>query len=168
MRYERGELTWSSQPARLPIATTLTRFLYRFAYRGARVWWLIRRPETFGALVALWNGGRVLLVQASYRRCYTLPGGFIKPGESAREAASRELAEELQLFIPPAALNLGWHGSRGFERRKDTVSIWEVQLDAPPSIRVDGREVIWAGWRTPSEARSLELLPHVRDYLASR
>jgi 8-oxo-dGTP diphosphatase len=168
MRYELGELTSSGPQARLSIATTLTRLLYRFAYRAARVWWFIRRPETFGALVALWNGGRILLVQASYRRCYTLPGGFMKPGESAREAACRELAEELQLFIPPATLKLGWHGSRGFERRKDTVTIWDIQLDAPPAIRFDGREVIWAGWRTPAEARSLELLPHVRDYLAGR
>ena len=146
----------------------LVRFAYRCAYWAARVWWSIRRPRTFGAVVALWNDGRILLVQASYRRCYTLPGGFVKPGETAREAASRELAEELQLFIPPATLKLGWTGSRRFESREDTVTVWEVLLDAPPPIHVDGRELIWAGWKTPVEARSLTLLPHVREYLASR
>ena len=144
------------------------RFAYRSAYWAARVWWFIRRPQTFGAVVALWNDGRILLVQTSYRRCYTLPGGFMKSGETAAEAASRELAEELQLFIPPAALKLGWCGSRRFESREDTVTICEVLLDAPPAIRVDGRELMRADWKTPTEARSMVLLPHVRDYLAGR
>jgi 8-oxo-dGTP diphosphatase len=147
---------------------SLVRFAYRSAYWAARIWWSIRRPRTFGAVVALWNDGRILLVQTSYRRCYTLPGGFIKPGETAREAAARELAEELQLFIPPATLELGWTGSMRFESREDTVTIWELLFDAPPPVRVDGRELIWAGWKTPAEARSLSLLPHVREYLASR
>jgi 8-oxo-dGTP diphosphatase len=144
------------------------RFAYRSAYCGARIWWLIRRPQTFGAVVALWSGGRILLVQASYRRCYALPGGFMKRGESAREAASRELAEELQLVIPPDALTLGWHGSRRFESREDTVTLWEIVLDAPPPVRVDGRELVWAGWKTPAEARALRLIPYLHDYLASR
>jgi 8-oxo-dGTP diphosphatase len=117
--------------------------------------------------VALWNGGRILLVQTSYRRGYTLPGGFMKPGETAREAACRELAEELRFCIPPAALELGWYGSMRFESREDTVTIWEVPLDAPPPIHVDGREIVWAGWKTPAEAGSLLLLPHVRAYLAT-
>ncbi len=108
------------------------RLAYRSAYWAARIWWFIRRPQTFGAVVALWSDGRILLVQASYRRCYALPGGFMKRGETARDAASRELAEELQLFIPPDALTLGWHGSRRFESREDTVTIWEIVLDAPP------------------------------------
>jgi 8-oxo-dGTP diphosphatase len=154
--------------ATLPLLTPLVRFAYRSAYWAARVWWFIRRPQTSGAIVALWTDGRILLVQASYRRCYSLPGGFMKPGETAREAASRELAEELQLFIPPATLELGWRGSRRFESREDTVTIWEVVLDSPPAIRVDGRELIWAGWKTPAEARSLRLLPHLREYLAGR
>jgi 8-oxo-dGTP diphosphatase len=92
----------------------------------------------------------------------------MKSGETAREAASRELTEELQLVIPPAAFTLGWHGSRRFESREDTVTIWEVLLDEPPPIRVDGRELVRADWKTPAEARSLRLLPHVREYLASR
>jgi 8-oxo-dGTP diphosphatase len=144
------------------------RLAYRSAYWAARIWWFIRRPQTFGAVVAVWSGGRILLVRASYRRCYALPGGFMKRGETSREAASRELAEELQLFIPPAAFTLGWHGSTRFESREDTVTIWEIRLDAPPPIRVNGRELVWADWKTPAEARSLRLLPHLHDYLASR
>jgi 8-oxo-dGTP diphosphatase len=92
----------------------------------------------------------------------------MKRGESAREAASRELAEELQLVIPPDDLTLGWHGSRWFESREDTVTLWEIVLDAPPPVRVDGRELVWAGWKTPAEARALRLIPYLHDYLAGR
>jgi ADP-ribose pyrophosphatase YjhB (NUDIX family) len=44
--------------------------------------------------------GRVLLVahrQTPEQRVWTAPGGGIRPGESAREAAARELEEELDL-----------------------------------------------------------------------
>ena len=146
----------------------LARYAYRCAYRAARIWWFIRRPRTVGAIVALWNDGRLLLVRSSYRTHYALPGGFVKRGEAPQAAAARELAEELRVVIPPAALTLGWHGSRSFEHRTDTVTIWEVVLDVPPSVQVNGREIVWAGWKTPAEARELLLLPHIRDYLDAR
>jgi 8-oxo-dGTP diphosphatase len=143
----------------------LARLVYRGAYLMARAWWFIRRPHTLGSVVAVWCDGRLLLVRTSYRRHYSLPGGFVKPRETAIDAAMRELFEELHLSLPPSALKLGWHGSTTFEHRNDTTTVWEVVLDAPPSIHVDGREVVWAGWRTPAEARSLALSPPVRAYL---
>ena len=50
-----------------------------------------------GASIALFKGDTVLLVQrarAPFRGLWSLPGGSIEPGESAREAAFRELKEE--------------------------------------------------------------------------
>ncbi|QCH14409.1 NUDIX domain-containing protein [Synechococcus sp. CB0101] len=54
---------------------------------------LVVKPRTRGALVALWCQGRVLLVQASYRRELSLPGGWIDRGEAPEQAARRELFE---------------------------------------------------------------------------
>jgi 8-oxo-dGTP diphosphatase len=147
---------------------SIARLAYRFAYLMARVWWFIRRPHTFGSVVAVWCDGQLLLVRTSYRREYNFPGGFLKPRETAIDAALREVSEELNLALPPEALKLGWHGSTAFEHRHDTTTIWEIVLDARPSILVDGREVVWAGWRTPAEARSLALSPPVRAYLTGR
>jgi len=50
-----------------------------------------------GASAAVFRGPQVLLVErakAPFAGKWSLPGGDIEPGESAREAARRELAEE--------------------------------------------------------------------------
>jgi 8-oxo-dGTP pyrophosphatase MutT (NUDIX family) len=144
------------------------RFAYRAAYLAARTWWFIRRPQTAGSLVALWCEGRLLVVRTSYRRLYALPGGALKRSETSRAAAERELFEELRIAIPASRYQLAWHGTLRFEHRLDTVTVWEVVLDALPPIRVDGLEVVWAGWKTPDEILMLPLLPHLHQYLTSR
>jgi len=75
--------------------------VYRLAHWGLRLLWLIRRPETTGALVAVWHHGRVLLVKNSYRRQLTLPGGYVKPRED-REWDSPALTAEHQAGGTPA------------------------------------------------------------------
>jgi 8-oxo-dGTP diphosphatase len=143
------------------------RVLYRAAYLAARVWWFVRRPHTNGSLVALWCDGRLLLVRTSYRPLYSLPGGFMKRGETSLAAAQRELREEVGLTVT-ADLRLVWHGTMPFEHRADTATIWETSLETAPAFRVDGAEVVWAGWKTAEEALALPLLPSVERYLKSR
>ncbi len=46
------------------------------------------------SLVVLWCGPNCLMVFNRFRQAWELPGGMIDPGESAREAAVRELDEE--------------------------------------------------------------------------
>jgi 8-oxo-dGTP diphosphatase len=46
------------------------------------------------SLVVLWCGHECLMVFNRYRQAWELPGGMLDPGESPREAAVRELAEE--------------------------------------------------------------------------
>lgn len=154
--------------ARRLIADWVARLGYRTAYWGARAWWFIRRPPTNGAAVAAWNGGRLLLIKTSYRNRYSLPGGFVKRHEHSRDAASRELREETGIAVPAANLAFAWQGTIRVEHHDDTLTIWETELADPPEIRANRRELVWVGWKTPDEARSLPLQSHLRAYLADR
>lgn len=46
------------------------------------------------------EAGRVLLVRASYRPGWDIPGGYLHPGETPSQAAAREVAEELGITPP--------------------------------------------------------------------
>jgi ADP-ribose pyrophosphatase YjhB (NUDIX family) len=143
----------------------LIRAGYRCVYWAARAYWFIARPQTSGAVVALWHGGRVVLVRSSYRPHYGFPGGFLRRGEPPAAGAAREVREELGLVIPSGQLVLAWQGVKIFENRRDMISIFEASIDPPPPLAANNRELVWIGWTTPAEALAMRLLPHVRDYL---
>ncbi len=146
----------------------LIRVLYRLAHWALRVLWFIRRPETTGALVAVWYRGRILLVKNSYRPQLTLPGGYVKAREDRRTTAARELREEVGIQAQPKRLVHAYHGTHLFEHRKDTLDIYELEVDDEPRVRVDDREVVAAEFHSPEEALRLEIVPHLEEYLARR
>lgn len=146
----------------------LIRAVYRVAHWALRLVWLIRRPETTGALVAVWHDGCVLLVKNSYRAQMTLPGGYIRPREDRRTAAARELLEEVGINVQPKRLVHAYHGTHLFEHRMDTLDIYELEVDTPPTVRVDSREVVEAGFHRPEKALELPIVPHLQEYLAQR
>ncbi len=144
------------------------RSAYRVAHRLLRAWWFVRRPRTAGALIAIWNEGQLLLVRNSYRRQYTLPGGYVRKSETASQAAARELLEEVGLEIPEERFRPAFEGELPFEFRRDFLTIVELEVDQRPEIHVDNREVIWAGWKSPEQVLRMDVVPHVVDYLRTR
>lgn len=146
----------------------LIRTIYRLAHWGLRLLWFIRRPETTGALVAVWYRGRVLLVKNSYRSQLTLPGGYVKAREDRRTTAARELREEVGIQVQPRRLVHAYHGTHLFEHRQDTLDIFELEMEEEPKVRVDDREVVAAEFHTPTEALSLKVVPHLEEYLSQR
>jgi len=146
----------------------LIRAVYRVAHWALRLLWFIRRPETTGALVAVWYQGRVLLVKNSYRAQLTLPGGYIRPREDRRVAAARELREEVGITVQPKRLVHAYHGTHLFEHRKDTLDIYELEVEDLPQVQVDDREVVRAEFHTPDEALEMQIVPHLEEYLARR
>nr|WP_264185605.1 NUDIX domain-containing protein [Roseicella aerolata] len=142
---------------------------YRAAFLLARLWWALRRPARHGGMVAVWHGGRVLLLRQSYRPGLTFPGGALRRGEDPAIAASRELREEVGLAAPAPRLRRAMSVMARFESCRDQVTVFELALDAPPPLRPDNREVVWAGFLDPAEALlDPGMPPHVRRYLEGR
>ena len=146
----------------------LYRWFYRAAYIGMRTFWFVFRPQTRGVNVALWHAGELLLVRNSYRPGYTLPGGYIRFRETAREAAVREVREELQLSIGGSELLAwGWIDIRQ-EFKRDRVMIFEMHCAARPVVRIDNREVVAACFVRPDEVQRRRPAAPLAAYLAAR
>jgi 8-oxo-dGTP pyrophosphatase MutT (NUDIX family) len=65
------------------------------------------RPSS--AAIALENDkGEVLIVKANYKKHCPFPGGIIDADETPKQAALREVHEEIGLTIDPAAIQFGW------------------------------------------------------------
>ncbi|MCB9646728.1 MAG: NUDIX hydrolase [Deltaproteobacteria bacterium] len=147
------------------------RLAYKSAYRAMRVYWAVRHPNTHGALVGIWHQGQILLVKNSYVPYRSLPGGYVRPGEPARQAALRELREELGLtglreedLVPSVDITHDWEGKR------DHVEIFFLEVDAIPEVDIDNREVVDWGLYTPRQALDMHLFPpvvaHIREVMA--
>jgi len=141
---------------------------YVCAYRMMRTYWRVRHPTTHGALVALWNRGELLLVRNSYVAYYALPGGYVRGGEAGREAALRELSEEVGVSAKADELELAHEETHEWEGKEDHVMIFALEVSSRPAIKVDHREVIEANWFSPERALSLDLFPPIRHMLERR
>jgi len=117
-------------------------------------------PPTVGGAVAVWHGGRLLVVRHSYRDGWGLPGGRIRRGETAAEGAARELSEEVGIACPADELDAAFDiTGRGLVR------VFEYHPRRAPAVRVDRREVVAAAFLDPRAAaqRPIDLL--LRIYL---
>lgn len=139
--------------------------LYRLAAWLYELYRQLRKPTTQGALVALWWQGRLLLVETSYRRELSLPGGGMQRGEAAEAAAVRELREELGLRVRLDQLADPWSCRERSAGGENTVWIFALQLQQEPAIRVDGLEIVGWQWLTPQQALQRPLIGHLRAYL---
>jgi 8-oxo-dGTP diphosphatase len=141
---------------------------YKVAYRMMRMYWGVRRPSTHGALVTLWHQGELLLVQNSYVPYRSLPGGYVGQNETGREAAVRELREEIGISVAMDQLEKVFDEVKDWEGKRDHVEIFALELDGRPDIRIDHREVVAANWFSPEQALKLDLFPPIRKILEQR
>jgi 8-oxo-dGTP diphosphatase len=135
-------------------------------YRLLLAWWFIRRPRHRGALVALWHDGEILLLRSSYRAGWGLPGGGVGRCEDARDAARRELREEIGFVVDAAALREAQVLDLVWEYRRDHTTIFELTLPARPTLHLDQREIVGAAFHAPGAVPADAVAPHVARYLA--
>jgi ADP-ribose pyrophosphatase YjhB (NUDIX family) len=142
------------------------RLVYRLAFLGLRLWWFLRRPRTRGAVVVVHDGTEVLVVRTSYRPGYTLPGGGVGRGETARAAAVRELFEETGIVVAPEALRPIGTVTAPENHRTIETTLFAWRPAPLPRPRADRREVVWAGY-LPIAALAGEILtPGLREVVA--
>lgn len=141
---------------------------YVVAYRLMCVYWGIRRPNTHGALVALFHEGKILLVRNSYVSYYSLPGGYVGRNETSRQAALRELVEEVGVRARPEQLEPVIDEENEWQGKRDHVEIFVLEVERRPEVRIDNREVIEAIWISPDRALELSLFPPIRRLLERR
>jgi 8-oxo-dGTP diphosphatase len=99
---------------------------------------------------------------------YSLPGGYLHTGEASRDAAVRELKEEIGLAVRPDQLEPALDITQDWEGKIDRVEIWNLDTETRPSVRVDNREVVEAGWYTRERALALNLYPPLRRVIEER
>lgn len=144
---------------------------YWLAHRLRLLWWRVARPTTHGVKAVVLGPDRtVLLIRHSYTRpqSWMLPGGGLQCGETAAQAATREVAEESGIAV--AALRLHGRFLSTARGNRNHIQVW-VGTSPGGEPRTDGREVIAAAWHpldalpddlsAPSRQRIIE----VRDGL---
>jgi 8-oxo-dGTP diphosphatase len=159
-----GALTEARAAAR-QVTDALVRTAYRGAYSLAMAYWFVRRPPVEGVFVGVWHGRRVLLLQNSYKRLFSMPGGGAHPGESHVQTGLRELREEVGLTLSAEDLSAPYDVVDYEEYKRDHVYFLELDVDAEPELTIDRREVVWAAFIDVEAALQLPLSGPVRAYL---
>ncbi|MCH7231993.1 NUDIX hydrolase [Glycomyces sp. L485] len=124
----------------------------RAASPAVRLWWRIRKPETFGVKALLIHpdgSGRFLAVRHSYAdtRRWALPGGGFEPSrETPESAVSREICEELGLKVPSSRFVVLDTVVTTLEGKRDTLTILTATAaTAVLSLSPELAEARWIG-----------------------
>ena len=136
----------------------------RLAYAGLRVYWFLVRPQIVGVKCVVIHDDAVLLVRHTYGdRAWDLPGGHVKRRELPRDAARREMREELGRCID-GWLDLGELYVTTNHHHHDNLHLFQAHVP-DRRLELDLTELAQAGWFAP-DALPPELARYVRPILA--
>ncbi|MGB3444863.1 MAG: NUDIX hydrolase [Actinophytocola sp.] len=110
------------------------------------------------SLVVVAHDGAVLMIFDSRRKHWELPGGMREPGETARQAAVRELREETGIHAED--LTFAAVAEFGLVRpeRRELLAVYRVQLRVVPPLTVND-EALDFRWWPPTQPVSDDMSP---------
>ena len=109
-------------------------------------WFLLRRPMTLGVRVVVENDAReVLLVRHTYVPGWYFPGGGVEVGETAEEAAKKELLEETGYHSNGKFTLLGAYYNKNASIR-DHVLLFKCEDWSKKSQFIPNREIAEIGF----------------------
>lgn len=131
------------------------------------------RPRVAAGVLFFDDADRVLLVRPSYKSGWDIPGGYVEPAESPRQACVRELQEELGIAPPVGELLVvDWapHPDEGDKLLFvfDGGTLTDHDLDA---VTPDGGEIAEWGFQRVDEFEQLmpqRLVRRLRTAVAAR
>lgn len=76
------------------------------------MWLNHHHKRAASAVIILEHEGSALVVKTHYKTHWTFPGGFIDADETPKQAAAREVLEEVGLVVDELSISLGWTAAR--------------------------------------------------------
>lgn len=122
-----------------------------------------------GVHVLIERDGCVLLMRRKgtgfFDGLYSLPGGHVEPGESMRETAVRELAEELGVEVDFAGLSVLGVVHRLSDTNRIEFVLRAASCSGEPRIAEPDKcdDLLWA----PRDALPQSLVPYIQSVLAA-
>lgn len=146
---------------------SLVLLLRPFARLGLRAF--SKTTDTKRARVLIHRNGQILLVRDIFSKdTWSMPGGGVNKGEEPIKAASREVLEEVGVYITPDEMNfLGELARYSAQDQTYTAVLYSREAESELKLKVQKWEIVEAKWfdiealppkRTSSVDRALGLL----------
>ncbi len=121
------------------------------------------------ASIAVFRDGKVLLARRARPRLWSLPGGRIEPGETAEQAALRELREEVgveaEIVAPAGEREAVWHDSNSTVVARFRIRAFAARWRAGEPKT--GPEAIEVRWVDPDKVGELETSEGLAEIVAA-
>lgn len=132
-------------------AKQLLRSLYRIAYPVREVYWKIFKPNVRAVRTVIFWQDKFLLSRISYGpQCWVFPGGGVRKKEAFKDAALREVYEEVGIRLADAELFYEY-----FFDGRHHVQCFFAEVTSGDFV-IDGTEIAEARWFGKDELTTIK------------